>query len=118
MTSERSDNLFEVLEPPRDGLAGLRARLERERRRQRRRLLWVPAVGAATMALMLAVALWPSATVTSPEPIPALELARVRYGQAPSPDEIVSIPTHERSRAAALQVFESERVAFYLIDSK
>lgn len=118
MTSERPDKLFEVLEPPRDGLAALRARLERERRRQRRRGLWLPAVGATATALVVAVALWPSSTLPSPERIPGLELARVRFGQAPTPDEIVSIPTHERSRAAALRVFESERVAFYLIDSK
>ncbi len=94
--------LFVELEPPRDGLAGLRTRLDAERRRPRRRR-WQVAGASALVAGLIVVA-----TVASPTPqttLPAeLDLLRMAVGQLPPPTEVVTLPPAAQATTALQRV--------------
>ncbi len=114
--SDPSNDLFRRLEPPRGGLAGLRARLDRDDVRRGRRLGLQGA--AATLALTAVVA----AALLAPERphVAVLDIgpARIRLGLAPEPTEPVSIPIARRGDLAAERVpVRNDRVVFYRIGS-
>jgi hypothetical protein len=111
-------NPFERLEPPRDGLSRLRARLERDRRRTRSRRA---ALGVTTILLCCGlawIALRPEAVrerATAPDPF---RLARIGLGLEPPPAEPLTLPPEERGRAAVRRVpLSDERVLFYLVET-
>jgi hypothetical protein len=114
--SDPHERLFESLAPPRGGLAGLRARVERDgRRRVRARNLQA----VAAVVVVLAVSTW---SVFGPrmavEPLPGLDLAGIGLGMAPSPSETVTVPEDRRHELAVHRVpLEDDTVVFYRIGS-
>jgi hypothetical protein len=108
--------LFESLEPPRDGLARLRTRLEQDQRRTR--LLRAAYGGAAALLLGLAgwIALGPATTERYGGPEDPYRLARIGLGLEPVPEEQLTIHPEDRHRAAAGRVpLSDERVVLYLV---
>ena len=109
--------LFDVLEPPRGGLAGLRARLEREgrRRARARRMRWAVA-GCVALLVLVAVSPWLRST-SAVDPLAAeLQLARMRLGIERAPTEPVTIPVAERHRVAAQRIpLSTDLVVLYRI---
>lgn len=110
-------SLFETLEPPRGGLAGLRSRLERERRRRSRllglRLATVTSmVGGLVLFGLLAGAGGEAA------PLDAEQL-RMRLGLAPVPSEPLRIHPAQRQWQAAMRVpVDRDDVILYLVASR
>ena len=114
--SDPHERLFESLEPPRGGLAGLRARIESDRRR-RVRARNLQAVAA--VVLVLAVSTWSVFAPRTPgEPPPSFELARIGLGLAPKPSEAVTVPDGRRHELAVHRVpLDTDSVVFYRIGS-
>ena len=112
------EDTFEKLEPPRDGLAGLRVRIERERRRQLR--LRRTRTAAATLVVLAAAALVFFLSPGHPAPwSPGFSPTGVRLRLASLPGEPVTIPARLRADLAARRVpLENERVVFYLVGSR
>ncbi len=106
--------LFVTLEPPRDGLAGLRARLDAERRRPRRRR-WQAAGASALVAGLIVVA--PLARPAPPPALPAeLDLVRMAIGQLPPPTEVVTLSPAAQATTALQRVpTSSDNVVLYLV---
>ncbi|MCP3977817.1 MAG: hypothetical protein GY716_00610 [bacterium] len=115
--SERRETLFETLEPPRGGLAGLRTRIERaEHRSVRRRRLSLLA-GTAAAALLVG---WGAflAGRPAPELPPEFDLARMSLGQLPRPVEPLTVPENARGEIAVQRVpLAGDDVVFYLVGS-
>jgi hypothetical protein len=115
--NDRSDELFDDLAPPRGGLAGLRARIDRAARRQARLRLLRGAV-ATGAALGLAGLLLVSRPAETPPPRLELGPSAVRWGLRELPSEPVTVTVGSRGRLAVRRVpLESERVVFYLVGS-
>jgi hypothetical protein len=111
-------NPFELLEPPRGGLALLRARIERDSRR-RFRLRWMSAIAATAGVLVLIVVITRLETrpAQPPKPDPFL-LARVQLGLTPAPEEPVTVPAEYRHRTAVRRMaVRSDEVVFYQVAS-
>ncbi len=108
--------LFRMIEPPAEGIHGLRARLERDRRRRDRARAGgaVLVVGAlAAVVGLLVTPPPPSALVldrADASAIPAL----VSLGLREAPSEPAEIPPGQRDRMALLRVpTKDPRVVFY-----
>ena len=116
MNDDPHAELFETLEPPRGGLAGLHARLERDgRRRLRGRRMRLALAGGAVLLLLLSVP--PLRPARPSDPLAGeLQLARMRLGLEPAPTEILTIPAGQRHRLAARRVpLGTDRVVLYRI---
>jgi len=115
--NERRERLFDVLEPPPGGLAGLRARIERDGRR-RARSRRVQLLAAATLVAVLAG--W---SVFAPrgggEQLPTqFDFARMSVGQLPWPSETLTVPEDRRDEIAVRRVsLPTDEVVFYLVAS-
>lgn len=117
--SDRAGRLFETLEPPRGGLAGLRARLEREGVRRRRiRAVQLAGALAAVPAIVIVLLLWP-AHRPAPDPLQdELRGARLRLGLLPRPSEVLTVAPDRRASAAVRRVpLDTERVLFFWVSS-
>ena len=108
--------MFRRLEPPPEGLAKLRMRIERGARRRSRRLL-VPSVSAGALILILVG--WIVLAPVEESEIPSeLDLVRIQLGQIPAPSDVLTIPENRRDQVAALRVpLPTDDVVFYLVDS-
>ena len=111
-------NPFEPLEPPRGGLAGLRARIaldDAKRTRSRRRWAMVTAAGipAVLLVTLFVFSLRPQA------PMPErFRLARIVAGLEPPPNEPLTISADRGHLVAAQRVpTPSDDVVFYLVGS-
>lgn len=113
---ELRPNPFETLEPPPGGLARLRSRIERDRRRRRLALGLQGAVAGAVVVGLLA---WVTGIPRSPAPpMPELEPARLALGLSPTPAEVVSISPARRHEMAAVRVaVPTQRVVIYRVAS-
>jgi hypothetical protein len=111
-----SPGLFDTLEPPRGGLAGLRARIERESgRRKRVRRLWA---AAACLPVILAAVLLLSNVRRQPPMPERFRLARIAAGLEAPPSEPMTIAENRRHLVAAQRMpAASDNVAFYLVAS-
>lgn len=108
--------LFRAIEPPGDGIRGLRARLERDRRRRARARLGGAALAVATLSVVVGL-------LVMPAPPSALALDRVDDSAIPAlvslglreaPREPAEIPPRQRDRMALLRVpTKDPRVVFY-----
>jgi len=112
--NDRQPKLFESLEPPRGGLAGLRARIARD---TRRRVLMRRLQTATAALLVLAVA---GLTILDPrgrrESPLEFRLARMSLGLIPPPSEILTIPEERRHQIAVRRVpLQTDEVLFYLV---
>ena len=110
---------FETLDPPPGGLAGLRSRIRRERRKQVRSR----ALAAAAASIVVAgLAVLPFLSVGEPPaPLPGLksDLLAVQLGLVDPPEETVSIRPDLRRQYAVLEIpTENEQVVFYLVGSR
>ena len=116
MKPERED-LFPPLDPPPGGAALLRSRLEREDARRRR--LPVVALGMASAAAVLLVALSVTLRIGASSPWSADDdPSLIRLGLAAAPSEPVEIPRSERGMMAATRVdVDDPKVVFYLVAS-
>jgi hypothetical protein len=117
MSHERP-KLFETLEPPRGGLAGLRARVEREseaRTRASRR--WVMATASCLPLVVLGAILL--STIKPQTPMPErFRLARIAAGLETPPSEPMTIAKDQHHLVAAQRIpTVSEDVVFYLVAS-
>jgi hypothetical protein len=114
--NERREKLFEVLEPPPGGLAGLRARIEWDGRR-RARSRRVKLLAAAT--LVAAIAGWAVFAPRGGEPLPPqFDFARMSMGQLPWPSETLTLPPDKRDEIAVRRVaLPTDEVVFYLVAS-
>ena len=114
--TDPDEPLFVTLEPPRDGLAGLRARLDAERRRPRRRR-WQVAGASALVAGLIVVATIARPAPQSPLPV-ELDLLRMAVGQLPPPTEVVTLsPDAQATTALQLVPAGNENVVLYLVGS-
>lgn len=114
-----SHDLFAILEPPPDGPARLRSRMDREKRRsaRRRRLRSAAVVGVLGGVLIIGgIALGPGVAT---DPLPAeFDLVRMALGQIAPPIEPVTLPDVARVSTAVLRVpLPTDEVVFYLIGS-
>jgi len=110
--------LFEPLEPPRDGLARLRARLERDRRRVRVRRAAFGAAAILLLGFVVRIALGPPAPKSIGDAGDPFRLARIGLGLVPVPAERLTVRREDRHRVAARRVpLSDERVVFYLVAS-
>lgn len=120
MLNERDpDGLFDLLEPPAGGLAGLRERIGRHRRRRVR--AWrLTAATAGAAVILLAVLLSPAFDRgRAPVLDPGSDLLAVRLGLAEPPAETVTVPPAYRRDFAVRRVpTTDDRVAFYLVGSR
>lgn len=114
--SDERQSLFETLVPPSGGLAGLRGRIERSRRRRlliRRAEACVAALLVVTLATWVAVR-WPREAPPPPE----LERMRLSLGQSPRPSEPLTIPRDRAGEFAVHRVpLANDEVVFYLVAS-
>jgi len=114
-----SHDLFAILEPPPDGPARLRSRMDREKRRsaRSRRLRSAAVVGVLGGVLIIGgIALGPGVAT---DPLPAeFDLVRMALGQIAPPIEPVTLPDVARVSTAVLRVpLPTDEVVFYLIGS-
>ena len=112
----KGEGMFETLDPPPEGLAGLRERIERDGRRRTRGRL-VPTVAAGVLLIVLV-----SWVVVAPPQAPdiptELDLVRIQLGQLPAPSEAVTIPDDRRGQVAVRRVpLPTDEVVFYLVGS-
>ena len=110
--------MFESLEPPRGGLAGLRARIERDSGRQARfRRLWT--VAAVTLLPVVVVGSMLLAIIQRQQPLPGrFQLARIAAGLESPPSEPMTIAATQSHLVAARRVpAASDDVVFYLVAS-
>lgn len=116
--SDGHGKLFESLEPPRGGLEGLKARIERRSRRSAsfERLGYASAI---VLLLLLTAAMIIGPRGLRPEPpLAAFEQARLRLGMSSSPVEALTIPASERASVGARRVaLPTDDVLFYLVAS-
>ena len=108
--------LFRTIDPPAEGIRGLRTRLERDRRRRARVRLGGAAFAVATLTVVVGLLVMPAppAPLTldrvDDSAIPAL----VSLGLREAPREPAEIPPHQRDRMALLRVpTKDPRVVFY-----
>ena len=116
MNDDPNARLFEALDPPRGGLAGLHARIERDgRRRVRGRRMRLALAGCAVLLLLLSIPTFGPARPSDPL-ADELQLARMRLGLEPAPSEALTIPAADRHRVAARRVpLGTDRVLLYRI---
>ena len=109
--------LFETLDPPPGGLAGLRSRIRRERRKQvRNRTLAAAAIVVAGLAVLPFLSV---GEPTAPSPGLKSDLLAVQLGLVDPPEEIVSIRPDLRRQYAVQEIpTENEQVVFYLVGSR
>jgi hypothetical protein len=110
--------LFETLEPPRGGLAGLRARIERHSRRR----VTLEQLGYASAAVLLLFLV--AITMIGPHGSqrdmrhPEFDQARLRLGMSSSPVGALTIPASERATLGARRIpLPTDEVQFYLVAS-
>ena len=110
--------LFDPLEPPRDGLAMLRARLDRSRRsRFRLRAIAAGAGAVALTALIVAVVGGPFGQRSTPGPDP-FRMIRISAGLQGPPTEAVTILAEQRNRSAVARVETRDpSIVFYRVGS-
>lgn len=115
--NELPKKLFESLEPPRGGRAQLRARIERDARRNaalRRARFALGGVAVIVIAALFAM----NADRRGNARLPEFERARVSLGLAEPPTEPFTIAAGQGDRVAARRVeLNSDRVIFYLVAS-
>ena len=113
--TETNEPLFAMLDPPPDGLAGLRARLDTERRGRMRRPRWRLAVLMAGLVGLVAIMVM---LPPEPELPPELDLVRMHLGQLPPPTEAVTLVRESRTELALQRVpLDTDQVVFYLVGS-
>ena len=112
---DRFIRLFEELEPPRGGLADLRARIETDRRRRVRRWQLQGAAAAAAVLVVAVLVFFPPSD--RPAPLVAeFSPSLIRFGLGDAPAEPVTIPIGNRGEMAALRVpVDDQRVVLYLV---
>ncbi len=114
----RRDEIFERLDPPRGGLAALRARLGARRRRAR---VFVP-VGFAAAAVAVVVVLVVFGREGTPDLVAAARLggdaSEIGLGLAPRPAFPVAVGREDRGTTALARVETADpRVVFYWVSS-
>ena len=115
--NDDSKKLFETLEPPPRGLAGLRGRIARDARR-RVRVRRAQALAAATA--VVAIVSWATVGPRSrPAPLPAeFDLVLMHLGLLTSPSEALTIPADQRGATAVRRVpLPTDQVVFYMVGS-
>jgi hypothetical protein len=118
MQSEPGE-LFDQLDPPPGGVAGLRRRLRNEPRRRRRHVA-TAALGGALVVGGLSVTLYRQ--LAQPDQVQArladFDPALVALGLQDAPSEPAAIPPEMRHRMALERVpLDTERVVFYFVSS-
>ena len=112
MNEHRSDKLFDTLEPPAGGLAGLRSRLARQRRVRAARagFGWTAAVATP---MLLALAIWISGGPRQPSVWDAVSPEALVRELVPEASAPVSVPEADRNRFALQAIVETEQVVYY-----
>lgn len=117
VVKDMPERLFDTLEPPAGGLAGLRGRIARDTRRRAtmRRL-------QAATAAMVVVGLVGWAGVAQRRQVTALpaqfDLVRMNLGLLPPPSEVLTIRADQRGNTAVHRVpLPTDEVVFYLVGS-
>ncbi len=115
--TEKDDALFETLEPPRGGLVGLRARIERDARRRRlQRRLGSTAVATVLLVVIGWSALGPRREVVAASP--ELDLVRMQLGLLAAPAEPLTLPAGQHRDTAVRRVpLPTDEVIFYMVGS-
>ena len=124
------NKIFKTLEPPPDGLSGLRSKLAHSRRRKatrKRIFIGVPVtLASAAAAIALIVTLWPNPSSTPPGPVrqttsnqnlAGLHPGLISLGIESPPNHSVTVPRDQQFRVAVTPVSESEEVLFYMVDT-